>query len=621
MTKSKNAKTAAAASAPGASEQFIPLNRLKRSPRNARKTPHSPADIEALAASTKAHGILQAPVVEPELKDGKPTGYFLVTIGEGRRQAQLLRVKRKEITKTEPIRCIIETAHDAFEISLAENAVRSPMHPADQFDAFHHLNTVQGQSAEDIAARFGVTPAVVKQRLKLATVSPKLMQSYRDGDLTLDQLTAFAITDDHARQEKVFAAMYANADREDILASLNDEHIPATDARAVFVGKQAYVQAGGAVITDLFDSASDGYFADAALLFDLAAKKLEADAEAIKAEGWKWVMVAPRFDYSEFSECRRVYPEPRALSDAEAEQLAVLEEQYEALEISDDSDEADKLEVAIEALRGEDVFDPAIIARAGAVVTLSHNGSLRVERGFVRPEDDVRLAKVKAARAEGALPEKLIAELTATRTSVLRNALAQHSDAALRAVVHCLAEQVFYGPGAHGSCLVLRLTQARLERHVPDIAETDAESEIAARHVLWAKRLPEDAGQLWAMLGTLALGEQIELLAHCASLALDCVQQGGFPAKPLTAEIASAIGFDMAAHWQPTPENYLGRVSKDRILDAVREGVSKDAADNLATLKKEAMAKAAAERLAGKGWLPAILRNEPASETVREAAE
>ena len=81
-------------------------------------------------------GMLQNPVVEPELKDNKPTGFYLVTIGEGRRQAQLLRAKRKEITKTEPIRCVVDTAHDAFEISLAENAIRSAMHPADQFEAF-----------------------------------------------------------------------------------------------------------------------------------------------------------------------------------------------------------------------------------------------------------------------------------------------------------------------------------------------------------------------------------------------------------------------------------------------------------------------------------------------------
>ena len=67
---------------------FIPLNKLKKSPKNARKTPHSEAAIEAYAASIAAKGILQNLVVEPELdEEGAATGFYLVTIGEGRRLA------------------------------------------------------------------------------------------------------------------------------------------------------------------------------------------------------------------------------------------------------------------------------------------------------------------------------------------------------------------------------------------------------------------------------------------------------------------------------------------------------------------------------------------------------
>ena len=180
---------------------FIPLNRLKQSPKNVRKTPHPKADIEALAASIAAKGLLQNLVVEPEQDEkGKATGYYLVTIGEGRRLAHLLRAKRKEIRKTEPVRCVLDTAHNAHEISLAENVIRSAMHPADQFEAFAKLHNEEGMAAEDIAARFGVTPTVVKQRLKLGAIAPALMQAYRDEELNLDQLTAFAITDDHGRK-------------------------------------------------------------------------------------------------------------------------------------------------------------------------------------------------------------------------------------------------------------------------------------------------------------------------------------------------------------------------------------------------------------------------------------
>ncbi len=87
----------------------------------------------------------------------KPTGFYLVTIGEGRRLAQLLRVKRKQIKKTEGIRCVIDTANDPFEISLDENVTRTAMHPADQFEAFRELAEHRGWGAEEIATRFGAS--------------------------------------------------------------------------------------------------------------------------------------------------------------------------------------------------------------------------------------------------------------------------------------------------------------------------------------------------------------------------------------------------------------------------------------------------------------------------------
>ncbi|MGJ5134368.1 ParB/RepB/Spo0J family partition protein [Bradyrhizobium oligotrophicum] len=191
----------------GSNLVMVPLAKLKKSPKNVRKMPHSLSEIDALAASIASLGVLQYPIVEPETDGkGKPTGAYLVNAGEGRRLAQLLRAKRKEIRKDEPIPCILDTTHNATEISLAENAIRASMHPADEFEAFAELHNAHGMSAEDIAARFGVTASVVKQRLKLGAVSPALLTLYRGEEINLEQLTAFAITDDHARQEDIARA-------------------------------------------------------------------------------------------------------------------------------------------------------------------------------------------------------------------------------------------------------------------------------------------------------------------------------------------------------------------------------------------------------------------------------
>src|ERR1700730_6383736 len=96
---------------------FVPLAKLQKSPKNVRKVPHTKAEIKALAASIAALGMLQSPDVEPKLGPrGKPTGNYLINAGEGRRLAQLLRVKRKEIGPDEQIRCILDTAASQTEI-------------------------------------------------------------------------------------------------------------------------------------------------------------------------------------------------------------------------------------------------------------------------------------------------------------------------------------------------------------------------------------------------------------------------------------------------------------------------------------------------------------------------
>lgn len=597
---------------------FIPLCMLKKSPRNARKTPHKQAEIEALAASIRAHGMIQNPVVEPECNGKKPTGYYLVTAGEGRRLAQLLRVKRKEIKKNEPIRCLVDTAHNAFEISIAENAVRSEMHPADQFEAFFTLHTKQGLNDEDIAARFGVTAAVVRQRLKLAAVSPKLIQAYRDGDMNLDQLTAFAITDDHAKQKKVWAELPEwRSDREAILAALTEQQVAADDPRALFVGADAYQAAGGAITRDLFAEEDAGYFADAELVNRLAQEKLQGIADGIRGEGWKWIEVMPEFDHGFTASMRRIYPVRGTLSSADQERLEVLEAEYEALAACESEEafaEAERLEQAIATLTGESAYASDDTARAGAIVALTLNGDPRIERGFVRREDERRDdAKKERTSHDGPAPlsEKLTVELTAYRTLGLRHTLAQQPEIALIALIHALVSRLFYPFAGDYSCLEIKPLTHHLASHAEGMADHEAMQALEAAHEAWAAQLPEDAEGLWDVLVALDPDSRLRILAHCTALTVNAVRapaQNDATRLAHADALASAVSLDMHTFWQPTAAAYLGRVRKDRILEAVREGVSKEAADNLASMNKGAMAEAAEQRLANSGWLPPILR-------------
>ena len=120
----------------------------------------------------------------------------------GRRfRALELLVKQKRLAKGAPIPCVIRTEGIAEEDSLAENVQRAPLHPLDQFRAFLTLRE-KGQSEEEIAAVFFVSVAVVRQRLRLASVSPRLLDIYAEDGMTLDQLMAFTVSGDHERQEQ-----------------------------------------------------------------------------------------------------------------------------------------------------------------------------------------------------------------------------------------------------------------------------------------------------------------------------------------------------------------------------------------------------------------------------------
>ncbi|MFI0849014.1 ParB/RepB/Spo0J family partition protein [Mesorhizobium sp. IMUNJ 23232] len=672
QTETSSARPNAEAIPASGTEVFIALDKLKKSPRNARKTPHTEAEIEAYAASIAAKGMFQNLVVEPELDaDSQPTGFHFVTIGEGRRLAQLLRVKRKEIKKSEPIRCVIDTANDPFEISLDENVTRAAMHPADQFEAFRELAENRGLGAEEIAARFGVTAHVVKQRLRLGAVSPKLMQVYRDSGLTLDQLMAFAITEDHARQEQVYEGLGYNKEPWLIRREVTKANVPATDRRAIFVGAEAYTEAGGTIIRDLFTEDRGGFYEDAALLDQLVIEKLEWTARQVQeAEGWKWADV--HIDYPHGNGMRRAYPQPVDLSEEDEAAYAAAKDEYDRLTAewagTDDDLPPDvdqrfaELEAEIERIDAKrHAYDPDDITRGGVYVVLSHDGEARIERGFIRPEDErpvpeeaedgdsvingVRVngdgeviedgepedgdhvseldAEDEEAEEDGKpLSDLFIRDLTAHRTLGLRVALGEQPDIALIAVTHALAAQTFYR-GAEAHVLEIRPNSPQLASHADGIEDTPAAKTLSDRHEAWASDMPRDVADLWGFIAGLDRASVMALFAHCLSLTVNAVRlpwEHRPRARQSADRLATALALDMTAHWTPTTRTYFGRVTKAHILAAVREAVSDEAADRIAGIKKQPMAEAAEQLVAGTGWLPAILRtSEPAWLTEQSA--
>lgn len=252
----------------------LPLKKLLAWEDNVRTT--APEEgIEELAASIGSLGILQSLVVKKA-----PRGKYTVVAGKRRLLALSRLADAGNLPSGFPVPCRLLAADaDSTEISLAENVQREPMHPADEFEAFQKL-IQNGKTVADVAARFGVSEAVVNKRLALARVSPVLLDKYRTGEMNLELLQAFTLTDDHGTQEEIWEGLQPwDRNPQAIRRLLSQNNIPAGDKRVRFVGLHRYEAEGGLVKRDLFhDHERGAYVTDAAKLTRLVNEKLDTVA-------------------------------------------------------------------------------------------------------------------------------------------------------------------------------------------------------------------------------------------------------------------------------------------------------------------------------------------------------
>jgi len=623
---------------------LVPLSQLlpRRSKRNARTT--SRMSIPELAASIARVGPLQNLVVILAA-DGE---HYEVVAGDRRLTALKLLANKKRIPADYEVACLLVPDASARTVSLAENLLREQMHPADQFEAFAAL-VKEGRPIEDIAADFGVTPLVVQRRLKLANVSPRLLADYRGGAVTLEQLMALTITDDHAAQESAFYGAPewqrgASALRE----RMTEREIDATHPLVRFAGLDAYTAAGGGIRRDLFAEGDAGtYLTDAALLESLVRGKLDALAGDVRGEGWAWVEAVPHMSYAErqaFQNAPRQRREPNAREARRIASLqtrldkidAELEDAYEA----EDEDKTEALEPRREQVAGElqaveealQGYAPDVRAVAGAIVTLDRSGEAVIHRGLLREAEAKALRTLERLRqgfgsAEGeagnddegedaeqpkaaSLSDRLAQRLSAHRTAALQIEVARHPHVALAALVHGMVQSVLQD-NHYGHDLPLGVSlkvQDRLEGMAPDWPESPAAVALRELQQVAGEALPQDSTELFAALLAMEQGELVRLLAVCAAATVDVVTPRATAQQP-GAELAQALGLDMAAWWQPTADGYFQHVPKAAILEAVGEFAPSHAA-RLAKLKKADIA-SEAERLAdGTGWMPAIFKTE-----------
>ncbi|MFL9942311.1 ParB/RepB/Spo0J family partition protein [Paraburkholderia graminis] len=624
----------------------VPYSSLRPSPLNARTKPLS--GIPGLAANIRAKGLLQNLIVH-EIKGsrGRQRKYG-VCAGQRREAALDLLFEQKDIAADYPVPVRIVSEGEALTVSLIENTEREGLDPFDVLRAYRML-AEEGRSVDYIAALFSASPLTVKRRMKLASVSPKLLALLREDAITLDQLSALALADDHETQEHIwFDANEWQRQPNYLRQAITRAEIDASRSRLVrLVGLDTYEAAGGYVRRDLFsDDENAGYIADAELLQRLVAQKLDVAAEEVRAEGWGWTETCVERDLLELNRHGKLRPIQRLFTDDEQREMDALTAEQdelagklEALSEDDENayEEADRLEAEIGRVNAEIialesramVWDTQQMAEAGAFVVIDPQGKLLIERGLVRRENSAALDAAGATvtgtpqaeaadAADSPVPRikpvhsaKLCQRLTAHRTVAIHAEMVAQPSVALAALLQHLVPQALpehYGYTSARDYLALSgdNNHDSLLRAADDLPTSAAWNAIEAQRARWTAELPAKRADLLPWLARQDPGTTLlDLLAFCTGTLLDGIVAEEKPHA--ISALADALNLDMTRYWTPTRATYFDHVSKARIGEVVSAAVSPKAAADLGKMKKADAAAAAELRLAKVAWLPEIL--------------
>ncbi|MGL4963040.1 MAG: ParB/RepB/Spo0J family partition protein [Inquilinus sp.] len=642
--------------------QMIPVNLLFLAPENVRKTDVGPDD--PLVASIRAKGLLQNLVVRPNVspkgkKRGQAAGTYAVIAGGRRLQVLQLLAQEGHHPEDLPVACAVKSDGGTGD-SLAENFARKAMAPLDELDAFSAL-IEQGEIPEDVARQFGITVLHVKQRMKLARVSPVIREAFRNETINLDALRAYSITEDRAAQEETFRAGGGNNPYY-IRAALMRGAMTAGDRLAVYVGLDAYEAAGGAVYRDLFGIA-DTRIDDPALMRRLAAEKLQAEANALRAEGWAWVEIVDSITWEMTKVCQRLVGGGPGLSEEETAEAEALEAEAERLDPEEDAERCRSIQVRLAEIGRLSLareWTAEQRAAAGGWIAIGYDAEIEFRMGYVKPEpaaepdgeepaDDGEDASEggtdgQVTRLSLAVPAKstpqveneaqglsfpLIEDLSAHFTAALQAEIAERPDLAYLILLHRIVMDTISWTSRQVA-LDIRAHQHRMEHKGATVKGSPAAAALDARLESWSERLPDDPAALWQYLESASDYDRADILAVCVASCLHAVigrnarasERGYDEDRYANARnLAALVGLDMAKWWRPTGGNYLGAVSKDLVIEALTEAGQVKPGERLASAKKAELVALAEDRLGPTTWLPAFLRTGSQADSALDGAD
>lgn len=549
--------------------QHIPLSQLRRSPSlNVRK--HGGANVADLVASIPAHTLLH-PLVVTEGKGG-------FDVVDGARRLTAIEQLVKDGNWTGDVPCHVVSGEEAYEASLAGNTIREQMHPADEFDAFSAL--AKNFTAGEIGARYGKSEKFVAQRLRLGLVAPVILDEYRAGKATLEQMMALAIVDDQKAQIDAWKRGGHDSwmrNPQQLRSFLIAKDLPIDRGLGKFVGVDAYKTAGGTPREDLFGESVT--LPDGKLVKKLATEKLEVQVKKLKANGWGWVSVREDFDYAERQKYRQV-------SGAKPD------------------------------------------AKYGVILTVGHDGKVEQHAGLLKPSEKTPAKKATKAKASGGTlgskKREASEQLRGFRTGVVRAVVRSSGQKALAIVVASMAAERILTFKAHldpATALVYFEGTGSFESVASRGAIAQADPDGAKHFDAWIAATTSASKKTGLLPYFLAMDEASLLKALRILVARAIDTNGSYSDDEQEATLFEAlkhVGVNLAAAWKPTKE-WLAKQPRDYILAAIVEAKGKGADVPHVKLKAADLVTAALPLLAG--WLPQELRAPAPKAPAKKAAK
>ena len=614
----------------------VPLKNLVKSPRNVRTTQ---VPLGGLPNSILANGLYVNLIVTPVYNGKKFSGDYAVEAGGRRLEALNFLLAEGQITQDYMVDVKVIDESDAINASLIENYQREAMHKADEFIAFSNLVN-QGKAIEHVANVFGVSEVYVKGLLKLANASPEVFTEFRENKMTLEQLKALCLSDDHERQNLIWFGAQNSWDKNasNIRSAIIADELSATHKKVLFVGIDNYINAGGKTRVDLFTENGKGdTLTDIALLDSLYQEKFTESINQAVADGWAWAEFGESRSWEYLDKFKKIHKEKRELSEEEKAAYEALEARQDALDEKeatfydtdyDDEEEENSVRNEIEteqqsineAERALDAVTtdwPETKSSAGVFFYLANDGSIMLEEGLVRAEDAKKLQNEanpsddETAEAETkptcTLSSSLQATLATQRTGALQIAIAGNADKALVLLAHKLALSAFskYSMVWEKSAVTITPNTTNLHSNIPNYEESEIAIGLKAIGDALAEKLPAKSDELLDWLLNQPQATIIELLAYCTSRSVDLTSpNSSYNDKYKT--LGNLFALDIHQTWKPTAENYFSRVSKTEMLEVVKlTGVNLNV--DVDKIKKGDLANQVANAVKDTKWLPDLL--------------